>query len=106
MTLRLGSTSYDPTDPIGKTLFNMLVRFAEFETDLIRLRTRDGMQITKARAKGKLRGKPPKLSSKQEWHLVELHAKREHTAAELAELFGVSRSTAYRAVKRPRGAGS
>lgn len=98
VTLRLGSSAYDPTDPMGKMMFNMLATFAEFEADLIRMRTREGMQI--AKAKGKLRGKKPKLSTVQEKHLVELHRKGEHTTAELAELFGVARSTVYRAVER------
>lgn len=38
--------------------FNILATFAEFESDLIRMRTREGMAI--ARAKGKLRGKQQK----------------------------------------------
>ena len=54
---------YDPADPMGKMFFNILATFAEFEADLIRLRTREGMAM--ARAKGKLRGKRPKLSDKQ-----------------------------------------
>ena len=98
VTLRLGSSAYDPTDPMGKMMFNMLATFAEFEADLIRMRTREGMQV--AKAKGKLRGKKPKLSTVQEKHLVELHRKGEHTTAELAELFDISRSTVYRAVER------
>ena len=40
---------------------------AEFESDLIRLRTREGMKV--AKAKGRLRGKPPKLNPRQEAHL-------------------------------------
>ena len=58
--LALGANVYDPADPMGKMFFNILTTFAEFEADLIRLRTREGMAI--ARAKGKLRGKSPKLS--------------------------------------------
>jgi DNA invertase Pin-like site-specific DNA recombinase len=53
-----------------------------------------------AKAKGRLRGKQPKLSAKQEAHLVGLYQAGEHTSAELAELFGVARSTVYRAVER------
>lgn len=49
--LALGTTLYDPGDPMGKMFFNVLATFAEFEGDLIRLRTREGMAI--ARAKGK-----------------------------------------------------
>ena len=61
--LALGQTVYDPSDPLGKMFFNVLATFAEFEADLIRMRTREGMAV--ARAKGKLRGKQPKLSDKQ-----------------------------------------
>ena len=43
------------------------ISFAEFEADLIRLRTREGMKI--ARAKGRLRGRQPKLSNKQQKEL-------------------------------------
>ncbi len=59
VTLALGQSRYDPADPMGKTFFNILATFAEFEADLIRLRTREGMKI--ARAKGRLRGKQPKF---------------------------------------------
>jgi hypothetical protein len=45
---------YDPNDPMGKKFFNILATFAEFEVDLLRLRTREGVAI--ARANGRLRG--------------------------------------------------
>jgi DNA invertase Pin-like site-specific DNA recombinase len=86
----LGGSLHDPTDPIGRLLFNVLAMVAEFESDLIRLRTREGMKVGKA--KGRLRGKQPKLSPRQEAHLVDLHHAGEHSTAELAELFGVGRS--------------
>lgn len=41
--LALGASLYDPEDPAGKMFFNVLATFAEFEGDLIRLRTREGM---------------------------------------------------------------
>ncbi|NVK42795.1 MAG: recombinase family protein, partial [Oceanospirillaceae bacterium] len=40
--LALAGTVYDPTDPMGRMFFNVLATFAEFEADLIRLRTREG----------------------------------------------------------------
>jgi len=91
---------HDPADPMGKLLFNVLAMVAEFEGDLIRARTREGMKV--AKAKGRLRGKQPKLSTSQESHLVKLHTAGEHTMYELAELFSVGRSTVYRAVERAR----
>jgi DNA invertase Pin-like site-specific DNA recombinase len=96
--LKLGQSVYDPMDPVGRLLFNVLAMVAEFEADLIRARTREGM--ASAKAKGRLRGKQPKLSPKQEAHLVSLHRAGGHTSAELAELFSVARSTVYRAIGR------
>src|SRR4051794_38350592 len=74
VTLSLGGSVHDPTDPVGRLLFNVLAMVAEFESDLIKMRTREGMRV--ARAKGRLRGKTPKLSPRQESHLVELHHRR------------------------------
>lgn len=101
VSLSLGSSVYDPSDPVGRLLFNVLGMVAEFEADLIRMRTREGMAV--AKAKGRLRGKQPKLSVSQRRHLITLHDAGEHTQAELAHLFNVSRTTVYREVQR-RGA--
>ena len=99
--LALGRALYDPGDPMGKMFFNILATFAEFEADLIRMRTREGMAI--ARARGKLRGKQPKLSDKQQRELCRMHATGEYSVSDLAELFSVSRPTVYRTLQR-RGA--
>lgn len=96
--LNIGGSVYDPTDPIGRLLFTTLSMIAEFEADLARARTREGMAV--AKAKGRLRGKKPKLSPHQEAHLVELHRAGRHTTTELAELFNIARSTVYRAIRR------
>ena len=55
-----------------------------------------------AKARGRLRGKQPKLNPRQEAHLVTLFEAGEHSTAELADLFGVGRSTVYRALERSR----
>ena len=57
-----------------------------------------GMDI--ARAKGKLRGKQPKLSDRQQRELCRMHATGEYYISDLAELFSVSRPTAYRTLNR------
>ena len=100
--LSLGGSIYDPTDPVARLLFNVLAMVAEFEADLIRsrTRTREGMRV--AKAKGHLRGKQPKLNPRQEAHLVELLGSGDYTTAEVGDLFGVARSTVYRAVERSR----
>jgi DNA invertase Pin-like site-specific DNA recombinase len=96
--LALGSSVYDPADPMGKMFFNILATFAEFESDLIRLRTREGMAV--ARARGKLRGKPPKLSGKRQKELRRMHDTGDYSISDLAELFDVSRPTVYRTLAR------
>ena len=96
--LNIGGAVYDPTDPVGRLLFNVLGMVAEFEADLIRARTREGMAVAKAR--GKLKGRKPKLSPAQERHLVALHRAGDHSIAELVELFGIGRATVYRALDR------
>ena len=81
--LSIGGSVHDPIDPGGRLLFNVLAMVAEFEADLIRARTREGMQV--AKAAGRPGGKQPKLSKAQEKHLVEVHQSGEHTTAQIAE---------------------
>jgi DNA invertase Pin-like site-specific DNA recombinase len=59
------------------------------------MRTCEAMRI--AKAKGHLRGKQPKLKPR-EAHLVSLFEGGEYSTGELADLFGVGRSTVYRAL--------
>ena len=96
--LALGRTLYDPDGPTGKRFFNILATFAEFEADLIRMRTREGTAI--ARAKGKLRGKQPRLSDRQQREPCRMHATGEYSISDPAELFTVSRPTVCRTLNR------
>ncbi len=97
-TLALGRALYEPDDPMGKMFYNILATFAEFEADLIRMRTREGMAI--ARARGELHGKQPKLSHRQQRELRRMHATGEYSISDLAELFSVSRPPVYRTLNR------
>jgi Resolvase, N terminal domain len=49
VTLSLAGSAHDPTDPVGRLLFNVLAMVAEFESDLIKMRTREGMKIVRAK---------------------------------------------------------
>ena len=92
--LALGASVHDPTDPMGKMFFNIL----EFEADLIRMRTKEGMAI--ARAKGRLKGKKPKLSDRRQAELRRMYDTGDYSISDLAELFDVSRPTVYRVLQR------
>ena len=98
VALSLGGRTYDPDDPMGKMFFNILATFAEFEVDLIRMRTREGMAV--ARAQGKLKGRQPKPSPKQQRELKRMHDTGEYSISDLGELFSVSRPTVYRTINR------
>ena len=60
--LSLGAWVYDPNDAVGRLLFNVLAMVAEFESDLIRLRTQDrdeGRQGQGAAARQAAHAQPP-----------------------------------------------
>ncbi|MEV6201348.1 recombinase family protein [Streptomyces sp. NPDC051771] len=89
---------YDPADPMSKILFNMLTVFVEFEADLLKMRTREGMAVSRAR--GKLKGRRPKLAARRQDQLVRMHATGDYTIAGLVEVFSVGRATVYRVFER------
>jgi DNA invertase Pin-like site-specific DNA recombinase len=101
---QLGGSVYDWNDPMAKMFLMMLATFAEFESDLIRMRTREGM--ARPQVKAKLKGRAPKLSRAQQAKLVKDHATNEYSIADLAELFNVSRPTVYRTLARHGVTGS
>ena len=49
-----------------------------------------------AKAKGRLKGRQPKLSTRQQNELRRMHATGDYTISDLAELFSISRPTVYR----------
>ncbi|MEA2189808.1 MAG: hypothetical protein QOK16_4819 [Solirubrobacteraceae bacterium] len=71
---------------------------AEFESELIWMRTREGMKV--AKTKGRPRGEPPKLSPTQAAQLVKLYRA---AISKLEELSPATRATFYRAAARAGG---
>mgnify|MGYP001029976590 CR=1 FL=1 len=98
--LQLGPSLHDPEDPVGKFLLNALAMVAEFEADLNRQRTMEGLAI--AREQGRLRGKPPKLNERRTAKLRQEYEAGTATVAQLAEDYGVARATVYRTIKRAK----
>lgn len=47
--MRIDRTVYDPADPMGRLLINVLAMVAEFEADLISARTKAGMDVAQPR---------------------------------------------------------
>lgn len=87
----------DTETSFGRMLFTVLAAVAEFERELIRERTRDGLAATKAR--GRQGGRKPKLSTGQvEAIRARRAAQPDISIAQIGKDFGVSRQTVYRAL--------
>jgi DNA invertase Pin-like site-specific DNA recombinase len=78
--------------PISKLLLNVIGSVAEFERSLILERQREGIAIAKAR--GKYRGRAPKLSPKEAAE-VRTQAEAGVPKVEIARAYGVSRQALY-----------
>lgn len=88
--------SIDTTSSVGKLTFHIFAALAEFERDLIIDRTRAGLAA--ARDRGKTPGRKPSLSADQVEVIRTLHAEGKQIKS-IAEMFGVSRPTVYRALR-------
>jgi DNA invertase Pin-like site-specific DNA recombinase len=85
----------DTTTAAGKFMFHVLASVAEFERDLIRDRTLDGLAA--ARAKGNVGGRRPTVTQ-DVLDLALARKARGESPAKIAKELGVGRSTLYRAL--------
>lgn len=86
--------SIDTSTPGGTLVFNIFGSLAQFERDLIRERTRAGLEA--ARARGRKGGRPAKLDEKQVREVRRLYGSRTVTVDQIAAMMHVGRSTVYR----------
>jgi DNA invertase Pin-like site-specific DNA recombinase len=95
--------SIDTSTPGGKLIFHIFGSLAEFERSLIRERTMAGLQA--ARAKGRIGGRPRKLTDADVRAAKALLADEDVTVAEVANRLRVSVPTLYRYLPRASRAG-
>lgn len=92
----------DTTTAVGRMFFQILGAIAEFEHALMSERTRDGLEA--ARARGRTGGQKAKLGPRQVKLAQSMYdekgadEKRRYTVQEIADEFGVTRPTIYRAL--------
>ncbi|MFC8278330.1 recombinase family protein [Streptomyces sp. NPDC057271] len=77
----------------GRAMFGMLSVLADLQRELIVANTNDG--LASARARGRVGGRRPKLTPDQAELAQQLYDAREKTVQQIADLFGVPRSTVY-----------
>lgn len=90
----------DTTTPAGRMMMQMVGAFAEFEREMIRERTRAGLDA--AREQGRVGGRRPKLTARQRDELVRGVREERYTMAEAARLFSVHPSTVSRLIAQAR----
>lgn len=93
----LRETWLDTTTPQGNLLLTIFAGLSQFERDLIRQRTKDGLEA--ARARGRKGGRPKAASGKIETAL-KMYDSKLHTIAEITAATGISRATLYRAIDK------
>ncbi len=86
--------SVDTTTSGGKLVFHIFGALAEFEREMIRERTKAGLKA--ARARGRMNGRPKKLSNQQIAIAKKLMEDKETNITEITKTMNVSRSTLYR----------
>jgi DNA invertase Pin-like site-specific DNA recombinase len=89
----LADTWADTTTPHGRLMLIVLGGLAEFERELIRVRTGEGR--ARAKARGVKLGRPPKLTLHQKCEAIERRDKGE-PLTEIARTYNVSHSTISR----------
>ncbi|NMN07530.1 MULTISPECIES: recombinase family protein [unclassified Novosphingobium] len=84
--------------PAGQLFFHIVGAFAQFERDVIRERTRAGLES--ARRVGKRLGRPPAVSDEQ-WQAVRklMRADPPLSPAQAAKLLGISRQAVHKRLK-------
>ncbi|WP_231911213.1 MULTISPECIES: recombinase family protein [Streptomyces] len=83
----------DTTTMAGRAMSGMLSVLAELQRELIVANTNDG--LASARARGRVGGRRPKLTSDQAALAQRFYDEREKTVQQIADMFGVPRSTVY-----------
>jgi DNA invertase Pin-like site-specific DNA recombinase len=77
----------------GKLMFHVFSALADFERNLIKERTKAGLQA--ARARGRVGGRKPKLDDQQLKEIRALLADKTILVSDVAKRYGVSRTTLY-----------
>jgi DNA invertase Pin-like site-specific DNA recombinase len=85
---------FDTTTSGGKLVFQIFGALAEFERNLIRERTKAGLEA--ARVRGKKGGRKLKLTPERVAALKTMYESRAHTVEEVCAVFGITKPTLYR----------
>ena len=89
----------DTSSSTGKLTFHLFAALAEFERNLIRERSRAGMEA--ARARGRQGGRPKKVDKDKRQLASDLYTGKKHSIKQICSIIGVSRPTFYKYLREP-----
>lgn len=96
--IQIASLCIDTSTPHGKLIYTFISGLAEFERNLLSVRTKQGLEA--ARKRGKRLGRPPKLTPAQIMSAKRKLEGREIRLDELAAKYGVHPWTLMRSIRR------
>ena len=79
-------------------MFHVFGALSEFERNLIKERTRAGLEA--ARARGRQGGRPEKLTSEQKELVKTLYANKGHSIGAICKMVGVGKTTLYKYINQ------
>lgn len=88
----------DTTTSGGKLIFHIFSALAEFERDIIRERTKAGLEA--ARKRGRRGGRPQKINQKQIEQMRAIYETNKSSVTDICKSFGVSRSAFYKCIRK------
>jgi DNA invertase Pin-like site-specific DNA recombinase len=94
VTLDMGGTAVDTSNPTGKLILNVMSSVAQFECEMMLERQREG--IAKAKAEGKYKGRKPTARAKTD--MVKLALDQGVSKAQICRDLDISKTSLYRII--------
>jgi DNA invertase Pin-like site-specific DNA recombinase len=99
-TFKSLTESLDISGPCGRLMMHMLAAFNQFEREIIRERTKAGLDY--ARSQGRIGGGKPKLTEAQRKQAITWIESGEKTQADVARFFDVDRAAISRMMSKAK----
>jgi len=94
------SLAMDTSTSAGKLMYSIMAALAECERNLIRERTKKGLEG--ARARGRCGGRPKKLSELQVKRMIQIYNEKRLSLKEIRLMYGIGKTTLFNYIKNEK----